>query len=136
MDYTIIGDGVNLASRLESACKQYFSRILISQNTLHALKGTYQVREVDCVVVKGKHAPIGIYEVLDYHTEETFPNLMEAVSYFKGGLALYRKQRWDRAVEAFESSLVIQPNDKLVQMYIERCNHLKADPPGENWDGV
>ena len=80
--------------------------------------------------------PIGIYEVLDYHTEETFPNLMEAVSYFKGGLALYRKQRWDRAVEAFESSLVIQPNDKLVQMYIERCNHLKADPPGENWDGV
>jgi len=136
MDYTIIGDGVNLASRLESACKQYYSRILISQNTLHKLRGTYRMREVDCVVVKGKSEPISIYEVLDYHTEETFPNLMEAVSYFKGGLAHYRKQRWDRATEAFQEALAIQPADKLAQMYVDRCSHLKADPPGEDWDGV
>ncbi len=136
MDYTIIGDGVNLASRLEGACKTYYSRILISQNTLAKLKGTYRVREVDRVVVKGKHEPISIFEVLDYHTDETFPSLMEAVSYFKGGLAHYRKQQWDRAIEAFGEALRIQPSDKLVTMYIDRCAHLKAEAPSDDWDGV
>jgi adenylate cyclase len=88
MDYTIIGDGVNLASRLESACKQYSSRILIAENTVQHLRGTYRMREVDCVVVKGKHEPVPIYEILDYHTEETFPHLMDAVNALKSGLGL------------------------------------------------
>src|SRR3546814_8217350 len=78
MDYTIIGDGVNLASRLESACKQYSARILISENTYKKLRGTYRSREVDRVVVKGKTEPVAIYEILDYHTDESYPNLMEA----------------------------------------------------------
>src|SRR5260370_32679004 len=82
MDYTIIGDGVNLASRLESACKQYSARILLSENTYKKLRGTYRAREVDVVLVKGKHQPVAIYEVLDYHTPETFPNLMDAVNYW------------------------------------------------------
>ena len=73
MDYTIIGDGVNLASRLESACKQYATRILVSESTVKKLRGTYRMREVDKVVVKGKNEPVGIYEVLDYHTEDDVP---------------------------------------------------------------
>jgi adenylate cyclase len=136
MDYTIIGDGVNLASRLESACKQYSSRILVSENTLHKLRGTYRMREVDRVIVQGKHEPIGIYELLDYHTDETFPNLMEVVSYFKGGLTYYRKQQWDKASETFSEALALNPLDKLTKMYIDRCAHLKAEPPGEAWNGV
>src|SRR5262249_51050033 len=135
MDYTIIGDGVNLASRLESACKQYGTHILISENTYQRLRGTYRIREVDSVVVKGKHQPVAIYEVLDYHTDETFPNLLEAVNYFKGGLTYYRKGEWDKAIRTFGEAATLNPNDKLTPLYIERCEVLKAAPP-ENWDGV
>jgi hypothetical protein len=75
MDYTIIGDGVNLAARLESACKQYGAHILISEFTNKLLRGTYYSRELDLVVVKGKTQPVAIYEILDYHTEESYPNM-------------------------------------------------------------
>jgi adenylate cyclase len=136
MDYTIIGDGVNLASRLESACKQYATHILMSEHTLRNLRGTYRMREVDYVVVKGKQEPIAVYEVLDYHTEQSFPNLLEAVNYFKGGLAYYRKGQWEKAMETFRGALNLNPQDKLPQIYIDRCEQLKADPPGGDWKGV
>ena len=70
MDYTMIGDGVNLAARLESACKQYSARILISEFTRAKLKGTYRMRDVDLVVVKGKTEPVGVVEVLEDGDDE------------------------------------------------------------------
>jgi adenylate cyclase len=136
MDYTVIGDGVNLASRLESACKTYSTRILMSENTYKKLRGTYRVREVDSVQVKGKHQPVAIYEVLDYHTPESFPNLMDAVNYWKGGLEYYRQANWERAMRAFGEAAALNPQDKLPPMYIERCLHLKEHPPGDGWTGV
>ena len=136
MDYTVIGDGVNLASRLESACKEYSAQILISEFTYRKMKGTYRTREVDRVVVKGKTEPIGVYEVLDYHTEETFPHLRETVNQFQGGLAQYRKGDFDRAIRGFQEALKLHPGDKLSQTYIERCQYLKAHPPEGKWDGV
>ena len=135
MDYTLIGDGVNLAARLESACKQYGARILISENTYGKLKGVYRIRNVDYVVVKGKTEPVGVYEVLDYHTDESFPNVMEALNQFKDGLQKYRAGNWDTAIDAFKETLLLNPNDKPSQMYIERCDHLLANPP-EDWTGI
>lgn len=135
MDYTIIGDGVNLASRLESACKEYAARILMSENTYKGLRGTYRVREIDSVLVQGKQRPVVLYEVLDYHTPETFPNLMEAVNYWNSGLKYYRDGDWERAIKAFREAANINLHDKLPPMYIQRCQHLIADPP-RDWSGV
>jgi len=135
MDYTIIGDGVNLAARLESACKQYSSRILISEYTFARLKGIYRARDVDDVVVKGKTKPVRIFEILDYHSEESFPNLMEATGYFKEGRTAYRSGDFTKASRSFAEALRLNPADKLSATYIERCTTLAADPP-KDWLGV
>jgi len=135
MDYTIIGDGVNLAARLESACKQYSARILISEFTHARLKGTYRLRDVDDVVVKGKTEPVRIFEVLDYHTAESFPNLMEATGHFKEGRTAYRAGDFVKACRSFAEALRLNPSDKLATTYIERCEALAAAPP-KDWGGV
>ena len=136
MDFTIIGDGVNLASRLESACKQYGTHILVSEFTYAQLRGTYRAREVDLVVVKGKTQPVAIYEILDYHTEESYPQLVDALGYFRDGLAKYRQGKWDDAVKQFSQVLAMNPADKAAQLYVERSRHLAEQPPGEDWNGV
>jgi adenylate cyclase len=135
MDYTMIGDGVNLAARLESACKKYSSHILISENTFKKLRGTYRIRSIDDVVVKGKSEAVRIYEVLDYHSDESFPNLMEVVSYFKEGRNHYSKGNWGKAVKSFQRALELHPADKLSNIYIERCRCLQETPP-DDWNGV
>ncbi len=135
MDYTVMGDGVNLASRLESACKQYSARILISDNTYQGLKGTYRVRDIDDVVVKGKTKPARVYEVLDYHSDESFPHLMEVVGYFGEGRKHYSAGNWDEATKSFEAALSLNPDDALSKMYIGRCEQLRAEPPTD-WDGI
>ena len=136
MNYTIIGDGVNLSARLESACKQYGAHILISEFTYKALKATYFSRELDLVVVKGKTKPVAIYEILDYHTEESYPQMIDALRHFKSGLVKYRQQKWNDAKSEFGEVLVLNDHDKAARMYIERCDHFIANPPGDNWDGV
>ena len=139
MDYTMIGDGVNLAARLESACKQYNTSILISEFTKANLNGTYRMREVDRVVVKGKTVPVNVYEVLDYHTEETFPRLMEVLSLYQEGIKHYRAMEWDDAATQFQKCLKLQAQDFLSEMYINRCKFLRENPPettNGQWDGV
>jgi adenylate cyclase len=139
MDFTMIGDGVNLAARLESACKQYSAKILISEFTKARLKGTYRMREIDLVVVKGKTVPIAVYEVLDYHTDESFPHLMEVLSLFKDGVSKYREMNWDSAQAQFKKCLELNAKDAISQMYIDRCELLRASPPplvDGQWNGI
>jgi adenylate cyclase len=136
MDFTIIGDGVNLAARLESACKQYGAKILISEFTKNKLQGTYRSREIDLVVVKGKTQPVAIHEILSFHTRESFPGMGEVLGLFKDGLGAYRARKWDAAIKVFGECLTINPNDKPSQLYIERAEHLKANPPPDDWAGV
>ena len=135
MDYTMIGDGVNLAARLESACKQYNARILISDFTFKKLKGTYRIRYIDDVVVKGKTEPVGVHEVLDYHSEKTFPNLMDVVNHFNEGRKKYISGDFQQAITSFKECLKINSEDKLSETYIDRCTQLISQKP-KNWDGV
>jgi len=136
MDYTCIGDGVNLAARLESATKQYGAKILVSDRTYKKLRGTYRSREIDLVVVKGKTEPVAVHEILDFHTEESFPRMTEVLQLFQQGLELYRQGQFEHAIGAYREVLERHPADKLSEVYIDRCNFLQEHPPEGEWDGV
>jgi adenylate cyclase len=136
MDYTVIGDGVNLASRIEGLCKEYGAHILISEFTLKALKATYRTRQVDKVIVKGKGVPVAIYEVIDFHDAESFPNQIEVLKNFNNGMEYYNQAQWEKAIESFETALNYNPNDKTSKLYVERCRYLIQNPPALPWEGV
>lgn len=135
-DYTVIGPGVNLASRLENACKEYRADILVSEFTFNRLSGKYRARELDRVVLYGKTEPVCIYEILDHHTEHTFPNIDATLQRFAEGLACYRGRDWDQAIAAFQAALQLHPADSASLMYVKRCEQLREVELPQDWDGV
>jgi adenylate cyclase len=136
MDYTVIGDGVNLASRLEGANKHYGTEILISELTVRELQGEYLLREVDQIRVKGKLQPIGVFEVFDELDERDHPGLREQLRAFAAARAIYQQRDWSRARAAFDEALSLRPDDRVSRLYLERCAHFTAEPPEDDWDGV
>ena len=136
MDYTVIGDGVNTAARIEEACKVYGAHILISEFTYQRLIGNYQIRELDRVYLKGKTKPLRIYEVLDYHTEETFPNRNETLKWFTEGLEELQRGQWEKALLGFERALQLNPSDQASRIHAERCQKMMAHPPSGEWEGI
>ncbi|MBN1960048.1 MAG: adenylate/guanylate cyclase domain-containing protein [Deltaproteobacteria bacterium] len=134
-DYTVMGDNVNLASRLEAINKEYGTNIIISQATYEAAKSEIFAREVDMVRVKGKREPVKIYELLGLGSPSQEHS--DLIGEFARAMDLYRAQAWDDAIAAFE--LVRQKilvNDPTSGIYIERCKIMSDNPPGDAWDGA
>jgi adenylate cyclase len=136
MDYTVIGDGVNLASRLEGVNKHFGSNILISESTRRLLKGDHVLREIDLLRVKGKTKPVPVFEVLGFHDEASFPRLRDAVGLFSLGVGLYRGHDFAKAERSFKDALDLNPHDTASSMYVARCRAYLAEPPGDDWNGA
>ena len=136
MDYTVIGDSVNLAARPESATKFYGAPVLVSEHTVTEMHGAPRLREIDLMRVKGKDQPVAASEVLDHHTEATFPNLEQTLEAYGAGLGLYRDRQWQEAAAAFERALGLHAGDRPSEIYLERCAYHAAQPPPADWDGV
>jgi adenylate cyclase len=135
LDYTAIGDAVNLASRLEGINKQYGTQIVISEFTYQEVKDSFVERELDKVRVKGKRAPVTIYEVLG--ESGTLPNSVEHKrDVFVRGLHHYRHREWKTAETCFQEVLRSDPTDRPSQLYVERCAVYAQHPPPDKWDGV
>ncbi|WP_285905966.1 CHASE2 domain-containing protein [Pseudodesulfovibrio pelocollis] len=132
-DYTLIGDNVNLASRLEGLTKYYGQKLVVSQAIVDACGDAYRFRILDSVRVKGKEKPVTIYTA--YTADEADRREDELAAYEKAH-DLYLAQRFDEARAVFEALLSRGLEPVLYEMYIERCRHLAEEPPGADWDGV
>ncbi len=138
MDFTVIGDTVNLASRLESLSKFYGVSIVISQHTFALLKDTSMMkwRELDAVKVKGKQEPVVILEVFSEYSTPDYEQKCELLYPYSLGLVMFKMQDWDTAAASFEECLQIAPNDRVSQIYVQRCREFKDHPPGEDWNSI
>jgi Adenylate cyclase, family 3 (some proteins contain HAMP domain) len=133
-DYTVMGDMVNLGSRLEGINKEYGSNIIISEFTHNVVQDSMSCRELDWVRVKGKNKPVKIFELLGEKKDAA--GFKYLITTFEKGLMLYREAKWDEAMESFRQVLTIRADDFASGMYIDRCKSLKEQPPPQPWDGV
>ncbi len=135
-DYTVIGDNVNLASRLEGANKMYRTQILLSENTYEQVKEKIFSRELDLIIVKGRTRPVKIFELLAEVNDSIPEEKKKLVELYCTGLSKYRARQWGIAAGFFEKALAIDPNDYPSEMYLERCRLCEVEPPPADWDGV
>ncbi|MEQ1438613.1 adenylate/guanylate cyclase domain-containing protein [Fontimonas sp. SYSU GA230001] len=135
MAYTVMGDAVNLGSRLEGLTKEYGAPIVCSEATRSAAPADWSFRELDLVRVKGKQEPVAIYEPMG-PKDGLDPALRQDLARHRGALKLYRAQRWDEAeLEFFNLSQSGRPH-RIYELFIERIMYLREHPPGADWDGA
>ncbi len=140
MNYTMMGDTVNLAARLESSAKQYGVYIQISDTTYESIKDQVVVRALDFVRVMGKTEPVKVFELISEKDQEP-EQYKKILPVFHEGLGYYFNQDWDKAIEAFKAADELEemfPGRKTnpSRIYIPRCENFKVNPPGDDWDGV
>ena len=132
--YTVMGDAVNIASRLEGITKQYGADIIIGDGTRKLISG-FVLREVDRVRVKGKEEPVTIYEPLGLEGQVEQAK-QDEIKIWNQALRLYRQQDWDRAEVQLLNLRKMAPDSELYGLFIERITHYRAHPPSADWDGA
>ena len=135
MSYTVMGDTVNLASRLEAANKEYDTRSLVSEATNAAFKSTIETREIDRLVALGQNRPQAVFEIMGKTGALTAAQTTLRDRYSEG-LSAYRAQRWEDARNSFRAALEIAPNDGPSLALLKRIENFQTSPPASNWDGV
>lgn len=135
MSYTVLGDTVNLASRLEGANKFYGSRSLISEATAAACATTIELREIDRLVVVGQTQPVAVFEIIG-KKDELSPAQTELRQHYADGLAAYRERRWDDAELSFAAALAAVPSDGPSAALKARVVSFRQNPPAADWDGA
>ena len=135
MNFTVMGDPVNLGSRLEGASKAYGTRVLISERTCELAGDLFVTREIDLIRVKGKALPTRVFELMaERGAQQVLP--APALDGFHSGIDAYRHQQWETAEVAFRECLELSPDDPPSVVYLQRISHLKETPPPADWDGV
>jgi adenylate cyclase len=135
MDYTMMGDTVNTAARLEAVNKVYGTYTLVGDSTYRSAGGNIMSREIDSVIVAGKKDPVTIYEIIGY-PEDVNDSIQKAVNHYAEGLEAYRNQDWDNAQGFFKKALEASPGDGPSKTMLNRCNEYKVNPPDSDWNGV
>ncbi|MBV6493909.1 MAG: hypothetical protein LDLANPLL_01933 [Turneriella sp.] len=138
MDTTVIGDTVNLASRIESVTKIFRTPIVLSDFVYKKLANPslYHLREIDSVRVRGKEHPVVLYEAMDYLPPQVLSKRIEAFPSLQMGMFYYKAGSFNEAKVEFEECVKIEPNDPIPLMYIRRCDKLIRNPPSDKWSGV
>ena len=134
--YGVLGDHVNLGSRLEGLNKQYGTEILIGENTAELIGNAFVLREIDMVRVVGREQPVRIYELLAKYGTPLPVEKDKAFRAYAAGLEAYRQQYWDEALRLFDESLILWPHDGPARIMAGRCQLYQHTPPPEDWDGV
>jgi adenylate cyclase len=135
MSYTVMGDAVNLASRLENVNKVYGTHLLVNAMTREMAKDAYEFREIDSILVVGKEEPEQVFELLG-RRGEVAQSTLDLAERFALGLVAYRRRAWTEAAAAFRSCLDLAPEDGPARVFLDRIQLLSAQSLPENWDGI
>lgn len=136
MDYTVIGDGVNLSSRLESITKEYGCDIILSEYTYQHCRDRIMVRELDKIRVKGKNKAVNIYELIGLASDPLSEEIEQLLALYQQAREAYVHRQFNQSLRGFEQILEIFPNDQASLVHIERIQYYLEHPPSEEWDGV
>ncbi len=136
MEFTAIGDGVNLGSRLEGASKQYGTDAIISESTYKLCGDRIWVRELDRIQVKGKNQPVSVYELLGLSSDPLNDIQSQIIEHYHSGREHYLSRKFSKAVAEFAEVLELDNHNKAANIHITRCQHFLLNPPNDEWDGV
>jgi len=134
--YGVVGDAVNLGSRLEGLNKLYGTEIMIGEQTAAMIGDAFRLRELDDVRVLGKSIAVRIYELLGEAGETLDPQLEKVLGHYAAGRAAYLERRFDGALAELEAALALAPNDGPSRLLAERCRSYRTAPPPPDWDGA